>query len=157
LGCYFCNDVVAPGDSTQNRTLDQQCTVTRPGVSMLAAGLAVELMVSVIQHPSGVYAGATIFGDTEEDPFTESFLGAVPHQIRGFLSRFYQLMPVSNAFDCCTACSEAVVNAYESDGFDFLLKVFEDTDFLEETTGLKKLHEEVNVDDVWSLSDSESE
>ncbi|RWS28886.1 ubiquitin-like modifier-activating enzyme ATG7 [Leptotrombidium deliense] len=143
LGCYFCNDVVAPGDSTRNRTLDQQCTVTRPGVSMLAAGLAVELMVSVIQHPSGVYAEAAISGETAEDPFSESFLGTVPHQIRGFLSRFCQLMPV--------------VNAYENEGFDFLLKAFEDTNYLEETTGLKKLHEEVNMDDVWALSETESE
>ena len=34
--------------------MDQQCTVSRPGMSYLAAALAVELMVSVLQHPKGL-------------------------------------------------------------------------------------------------------
>uniref|UniRef100_A0A2K5DR64 Ubiquitin-like modifier-activating enzyme ATG7 n=1 Tax=Aotus nancymaae TaxID=37293 RepID=A0A2K5DR64_AOTNA len=106
LGCYFCNDVVAPRDSTRDRTLDQQCTVSRPGLAMIAGALAVELMVSVLQHPEGGYAIARSSEDRMNEPPTS--LGLVPHQIRGFLSRFDNVIPVSLAFDKCTACSSKV-------------------------------------------------
>lgn len=42
-----------PLQSTRDRTLDQQCTVSRPGLAMIAGALAVELMVSILQHPEG--------------------------------------------------------------------------------------------------------
>ncbi|KAH0519693.1 Ubiquitin-like modifier-activating enzyme ATG7 [Microtus ochrogaster] len=147
LGCYFCNDVVAPGDSTRDRTLDQQCTVSRPGLAVIAGALAVELMVSVLQHPEGGYAIASSSDDRMNEPPTS--LGLVPHQIRGFLSRFDNVLPVSLAFDKCTACSPKVLDQYEQEGFAFLAKVFNSShSFLEDLTGLTLLHQETQAAEV---------
>ncbi|KAK1130151.1 ubiquitin-like modifier-activating enzyme ATG7 isoform X1 [Acipenser oxyrinchus oxyrinchus] len=147
LGCYFCNDVVAPGDSTRDRTLDQQCTVSRPGLAMIAGALAVELMVSVLQHSEGGYAVASSSDDRMNEPPTS--LGLVPHQIRGFLSRFDNVLPASLAFDKCTACSPIVLDHYEREGFQFLANVFNSShSFLEDLTGLTLLHQETQAAEV---------
>uniref|UniRef100_A0A4W4DWI9 Ubiquitin-like modifier-activating enzyme ATG7 n=1 Tax=Electrophorus electricus TaxID=8005 RepID=A0A4W4DWI9_ELEEL len=154
LGCYFCNDVVAPGDSTRDRTLDQQCTVSRPGLAMIAGALAVELMISILQHPEGGYAVASSSDDRMNEPPTS--LGLVPHQIRGFLSRFDNVLPASLAFDKCTACSPVVLDHYERDGFQFLSKVFNSShSFLEDLTGLTLLHQETQAAEV-SVSSASS-
>ncbi|OQV14553.1 Ubiquitin-like modifier-activating enzyme ATG7 [Hypsibius exemplaris] len=158
LGCYFCNDVVAPGNSTRDRTLDQQCTVTRPGIAMIAAALAVELLVTVLQHPKGAEAPAD--SSARDDYLTndiESPLGIVPHQIRGFLARHNTVLPATTAFDKCTACSATVIKEYEARGHDFLFDVINSTaSFLEDLTGLTKLHADSEKAEVWDLSDDES-
>ncbi|KAI8359877.1 E1-like protein-activating enzyme Gsa7p/Apg7p [Choanephora cucurbitarum] len=133
LGCYFCNDIVAPTDSLTDRTLDQQCTVTRPGLAAIAGALAVELMVSVLQHPEGMHAKATDQPD---------LLGLLPHQIRGFLGQFSNLLIVGQAYDKCTACSHKILEAYDQNPLDFLKKVLKEPDHLEQITGLADLKKE---------------
>uniref|UniRef100_A0A146MGW2 THIF-type NAD/FAD binding fold domain-containing protein n=1 Tax=Schistosoma mansoni TaxID=6183 RepID=A0A146MGW2_SCHMA len=140
LGCYFCNDVIGPMNSTRNRSLDQQCTVTRPGVSMVAAALAVELMVSVLQHPLLYEAPAdTLSQDFSSLDSAKLSLGVVPHQIRGFLSHYTQVLPATLAFTKCSACSQSVLNAYKANGI----------------CGLQDLHDEINTESILMLSDTD--
>ncbi len=136
LGCYFCNDVVAPVDSMKDLTLDQQCTVTRPGIAAIASALLVELLISVLQHPQGGSAPATLSNNEDRD---EHPLGLVPHQIRGFLSTFSSLNIVGRAYDCCSACSEKVLKAYEAEGWEFVKKAMNELDYVEELSGLKEV------------------
>ncbi|KIY53447.1 E1-like protein-activating, partial [Fistulina hepatica ATCC 64428] len=143
LGCYYCNDVVAPGDSLTDRTLDQMCTVTRPGLAAIASATAVELLVSLLMHPDGINAPAP----PPQAPYEEggqgtSILGMVPHQLRGFLAQFRNMPIVGHAFDKCTGCSETVLQAYEKDPMGTVLKACGDTKYLEQLTGLDKLYEE---------------
>ncbi|GJJ75972.1 ubiquitin-like modifier-activating enzyme ATG7 [Entomortierella parvispora] len=159
LGCYFCNDIVAPTDSLSDRTLDQQCTVTRPGLSAIASAMAVEMMVSLLHHPEGIRAPADK-ADNDDERAQEVFgsaLGLLPHQIRGFLSRFKNLLISGQAYDRCTACSNAVLTEYEQEGFGFLMKVFQDAKYLEDVTGLTKMKEESEDLDMEWEEDSEED
>ncbi|GAV53213.1 hypothetical protein ZYGR_0AI04970 [Zygosaccharomyces rouxii] len=129
LGCYFCNDVVAPKDSLTDRTLDEMCTVTRPGVALIAASQAVELMVSIFQLKDGT---------------DESILGDVPHQIRGFLSHFSALKLETPAYDHCSACSPQVVEACREAGWDFVKAALDDHTYIERLSGLSRVQEEAD-------------
>ncbi|KAL4079347.1 hypothetical protein J3A83DRAFT_4086462 [Scleroderma citrinum] len=148
LGCYYCNDIVAPTDSLTDRTLDQMCTVTRPGLAPIAASTAVELLVSLLQHPAGVHAPPPppqSMNNADAGPDASDFnsaLGLVPHQLRGFLAQFRTLPVTGAAFDQCTGCSETVVRTYEKEGIAMIQRACNERDYLEALTGLDKLHSE---------------
>mmetsp|Transcript_32102 Transcript_32102/g.43966 ORF Transcript_32102/g.43966 Transcript_32102/m.43966 type:complete len:691 (+) Transcript_32102:91-2163(+) len=156
LGCYFCNDVVAPKDSLTDRTLDQQCTVTRPGLSYIVSALAAELLVSLSQHPLVQRAPADTKVELHER--TSVPLGIIPHQIRGYLSHFQNLVVVGYAYEKCTACSLTILKEYRKRGFEFLLDVFNRPGLLEDLAGLSEMHQQ-EVDFSWDddllLSDEE--
>ncbi|KAG9244752.1 autophagy-related protein-like protein 7 [Calycina marina] len=166
LGCYFCNDVVAPADSVKDQTLDQQCTVTRPGIAPIASALLVEILVSILQHPHGPLAPApaptknSSFSEPQRDP-PEHPLGLIPHQIRGYLATFKNMLISGPSYDCCSACSPAIINAYRADGWGFLQKALAEKDYVTELSGLKEVQrraEEMAGEVDWdSESDAEDE
>ena len=80
LGCYFCNDIVSPIDTSRNRTLDQQCTISRPGLGAISSGIAAEIAISSLQINS------------------DEFNGINPHTIRGNIYDYNILKLESNAF-----------------------------------------------------------
>lgn len=107
LGCYYCSNVNAPGDSSIDKTLDQMCTVTRPGLAPISAGVAVELMVDLVQ--------------TEECERGDS--ESLPQQIRGYLNGYKQGKFHNVKFENCVGCSKPILEAVKTwDGLQKLLK-----------------------------------
>ena len=151
MGCYFCSDVVAPADSLKSATLDQQCTVTRPGAAPIASALAVELLVSLTQHrlrgrapapaPPTTGSANQIQPAPPTDPSLPDShpLGTVPHQLRGYLSTWQTIQVKGKAYDCCAACSPSILRAYERDGWDFVRRAINEKGYVEEISGLAEV------------------
>ncbi|OWB65353.1 hypothetical protein B5S30_g677 [[Candida] boidinii] len=151
LGCYFCNDVVAPSDSTTDRTLDQMCTVTRPGVALMAGSLAVELLVSILQHKERQFAPSTNSG-------FDTTLGCVPHQIRGFLHNFENVKLTSKNYKYCSACSLKVLKEYSENGWEFVKLALNNSKYLEDLTGLTEVQRQAEeASDLIDIIDSDEE
>lgn len=153
LGCYFCNDVVAPADSMKDQTLDQQCTVTRPGLAPAASSKLVEILAALLQHPLKGKAK----GGLEGSDHNEGLLGFVPHTIRGFLSSWKDMLIRGKAYDCCSACSDRVVDAYKSEGWEFVKKALADRTYVEEISGLAQMKRDAETAGGWGDSDGDDD
>ncbi|KAF2651060.1 autophagy-related protein 7 [Lophiostoma macrostomum CBS 122681] len=168
FGCYFCNDVVAPADSLKDATLDQQCTVTRPGVAPIASSLLTELLVSILQHP--LKSRAPVDSSKQQNPALPSHpslptpfshpLGIVPHTIRGYLSNFNNIQVEGKPYDCCSACSDTILDLYQRDPWHFLQHALNEKGWVEEVSGLAEVQrkadaaaDELEWDDEGELED----
>jgi len=134
----------------KDQTLDQQCTVTRPGVAPIASALAVELLTSILQHPLAHRAPApqAAGGVTPERDPPEHALGLVPHQIRGYLSTFQTLNILGQAYPNCSACSAPVLDAYRKDGWEFVKRALLEKDYISELSGLAEIQRQAEAAEV---------
>ena len=124
----------------RDRTLDQQGTVTRPGLAPIASAMGVEMMVALLHRNSK----------------DSSALGQIPHMIRGDLGDWSVANIKTPSFNCCTGCSEKVVKKWREDGFGLVEKVCEDEKYLEDLTGLTELKTQAEEVD-WDIDDDEED
>ncbi len=100
--------------------------------------MRVRSQVNILQSGNGPRTPA----DTLKSSGEGNTLGLVPHQIRGFLGNFSQLLVVGRAYDRCTGCSPAVLRAYLRNPLAFVAQACASSAFLEDLTGLTALKDE---------------
>lgn len=66
-------------------------------------------------------------------------LGIVPHQIRGFLSSFQNVVIRGSSYDCCSACSDKITGTYEAEGWEFVKRALNEKGYVEELSGLAEV------------------
>ena len=92
--------------------------------------------MSLVQHPLGASAPAptNYLEDRGNHP-----LGLVPHQIRGYLWNFQNIMIKGKDYDCCSACSDKITGAFKSEGWRFVKKALNQKGFVEDLSGLTEV------------------
>lgn len=87
-------------------------------------------------------------------------LGILPHTLRGFLSTFTNVPLIGHPYDCCSACSPRILEAYEKDGWDFVKRALGEKGYVEELSGLaevqKRAEEAMAGMDIEDEEDSEA-
>jgi ubiquitin-like modifier-activating enzyme ATG7 len=158
--CYFCNDINAPTDSTAFRTLDQQCTVTRPGIAAIASCLAVELVANLATSREGLKSTNRFVEDDVNGQ--RSLLGSLPDQIRGFLGSFQTFPAITEKFEKCICCSSAILQSYKKRGIEMVQQVVSDASVLMTLSGLDEFNKKItsnfdHVDLAWEEDEDEEE
>jgi len=82
-------------------------------VAAIAAAEAVELYMSVLQHPDGA-----LVGHNSSSPF-----GPVPHQVRGFVGTWEKQCLFGQASPYCAACGDKVLSEWRLNGEGFIRRV----------------------------------
>ena len=138
--CFFCNSPNAP---TQTKgTPDERCTITRPGLSMMASALAVEMIIDLLFRT-----------DESAQKGSLTFRIYVPQMS---ILRSGE----ETAYKACTCCSQPVRDTLLSQGLFFLFSLCNDVDgeilthLVQENT---KIPESISFGELYdSGSDEES-
>ncbi len=109
--CFFCNSPNAPAQT--KGTPDERCTITRPGLSMMASGLAIEMIIDLLFRKDTLNSSSRSF----------TFRVYVPQMS---ILRSGDEMAYTN----CTCCSQPVRDTFLSQGLFFLLSAANDSDVL---------------------------
>lgn len=109
----------------RDRTLDQQCTVTRPGLSFVSSAYASELLVNYL------HVKQEDFLPPDVEAVEETNLGKIPQHIRGNVGGFDTQIMFSNAFEHCLGCGKKVVQEYIENREEFMVKALTDPDYLQ--------------------------
>ncbi len=135
--------------------------MTRPGVAAIASALLVEMLVSILQHPLGFLAPAPTSHSQNQGDHP---LGIVPHQIRGFLPNFQNIVIRGQSYDCCSACSGKILTTFKRDGWEFVKRALNEAGYVEDLSGLSEVQRaaekaiaEMDINEDTDLEDEEGE